>query len=155
VQGFQLFESGKEYLYQFETALRVGTDGLNIQEPDMSGGSLKGMAILQAFEDEVKVKIYPNRELSSTFFNGKYEQGYSLFGEDELKTEVEWQHEEARAGIFNSFSVSYVDGKVHQITISDDAPNFVKNIQRAFAASFQVDLPNIESEKFWYSKEVR
>ena len=155
VQGFQLFESGKEYLYQFETALGVGTDGLDYQQPAMSGGSFKGLAILQAFDDEVKIKIYPNGELSSTFFNGKYEQGYSPFGETELKTEFEWEHQEAREGIFNSFSVSYEDGKVQQITIADDAPNFVKNIQRAFAATFQVDLPNIESEKFWYSKEVR
>merc|ERR1711892_603040 len=26
-------------------------------------------------------------------------------------------------------------------------------IQRAFASSFQIDLPNVESERFWYSKE--
>ena len=151
MQGFQLFESGKEYLYQFETALGVGTHGLDYQQPAMSGGSFKGLAIVQGFEDEVRIKIYPIGELSSIFFNEQHEQG---FGETELKTEFEWQHQEARAGIFSSFSVSYEDGKVQQITLPDDAPNFVKNIQRAFAATFQVDLPTIESEKFWYSKEV-
>ena len=53
-----------------------------------------------------------------------------------------------------TFSVNYVDGKVQEITIPDEAPNFLKNILRAFASSFQIDLPNVESEKFWYSKEV-
>ena len=128
---------------------------MDYQQAAMSGASFKGLARIQALDDEVKMKIYPNGELTSSFFNGEYEQGYSPFGESELRTEFEWEHEEASAGIFsNSFGVSFEDGKVQQITINDDAPNFVKNFQKAFASSFQIDLPSVESEKFWYSKEV-
>ena len=149
--GFQFFEPGKEYVYKFETAFGVGTDGVDYQQAAMSGASFKGLAKFQALDEEVKIRLYPNGERTSSFFNGKYEQGYSPFGESERRTEFEWENDESMEG---TFSVNYFDGKVQEITIPDEAPNFLKNFLRAFASSFQIDLPNVESEKFWYSKEV-
>ena len=149
--GFRFFESGKDYVYQFETGLGVGTGGVDDQ-PAMSGASFRGVAKFQAEEDLVKIQLYSSSLRPQSFFNGPYEQGYSPFEEREQRTEFELHDEEQISDY--SFSVNYVDGKVQEITLPDEAPVWVKNIMRAFASSFQIDLPNVESEKFWNSQEV-
>ena len=99
--------------------------------------------------------MYPNDDLRSMLFNGKYDMGNSLFENNNRESQFyERDNVEESTELFTPFSIKYEDGKVAEITIAEEAPNYVKNIQKAFASSFQIDLQNVESEKFWYSTEV-
>ena len=154
VDGFRLFEPGQEYLYEYETSLGVNTNGEQ-QQGALSGVFFKGTVKFQAFEDEVRIKMYPNDDLRSMLVNGEYDTGNSIFENNNRESQFyERDRVEENTELFTPFSIKYEDGKVTEITIADEAPNYVKNIQKAFASSFQIDLQNVESEKFWYSTEV-
>jgi len=141
----QFFEPGMEYVYTMETSINTGTGDLS---PHMSGFTVKGELRVQADGDTLNIQIINMRQ---SYFNGPYAAGYWPYQSMDARTKYIPVNEEYVEAIF---SVIYENGKVKDITLSDDSPLWLKNLMRGFASSFQIDMENVESEeRAWYSRE--
>jgi len=127
--GATIFQSGKEYVYKYTTTVHAGSsDYVSFA----SAYNISGTLHIQANGNTLNVKL---DEVQFGAHNGEFKMYPS--------PQIPLQAQQELNPLSEPFQVTLDNGKVVGVALSNDVPEFFRNIQRGIASGLQLDLAAI------------